>query len=95
MNTTILDCPHIDLAAAIPRLFRSTQEKPRVSGSKHDAQIDDLHENILAVEQRLGTPAEQSGDLDLARQLAHLLIDKLTIRSLRTEIRAQRLLMTR
>jgi hypothetical protein len=76
------------VAADLQQLLRTVSQEPWGPGRELEASIHRLHQELLVVERRLGTSAEQPDELEVARQIGHELRNKLSIFLGREHLRA-------
>jgi hypothetical protein len=79
LNSPSIHHDNTEIAAALQKILRSASENPFGLGREREAQLNLVHQDLLAVERRLGSDDERAGDLELARLLAHELRGKLTV----------------
>ena len=61
------------------RLLRTASQQPWGPGREIDAKVHELHQTLLAISSRRGTPEERPDDADRAQAIDHELRNKLMI----------------
>lgn len=79
MSTECLLSPEKSLNAEMQRLLRTASESPWGPGREIDAAVHNLHQRLLRVTSRLGSPKEKPEDIELAHSIDHELRNKLMI----------------
>lgn len=63
----------------IQRLLENASRQPWGPGREIDAKVTQLHQELLSIVSRLGSPQEQPEDAARAHELDHQLRNKLTV----------------